>query len=784
MLRKFRVEAKDVGALKQSNEALKAEIEMLRAKALEETEHRNKIAEQKAKEKESELLSRAEAAKKEEVEKMAAKLAQALEKIEEERRSHEAALLEAQRSKSRDAANSSIFSPISDSYESLEHELAQLRSELEMERALRAQAEDQMQEALRLLSEERRERLRLEASNHPTPVKAVSDSSPSSEVAAGSTWQDAGITSPVVTSHSTTTSLTSIFSSIDQPSDVEASVPLLKAEKEKSARLEEEVVRLRRISLDLTTQVDTLRRNLISATASSSSTSTSSSISATTVSSSLSTTNAAATNVALVSNAERRKDEKPERVRNRRYSVATSTFNRPPIPARMSPTVVPDPSKPIVPGFRIKTPNKDQFGTSYSMAEDLEEEEVETPVKDTVTGGSSNGGEEKDENNGHSEATLVHTPSTLNREHDEAVTKFTHNLEIFRFKLHQGVMIHLWQNSDIDSKAETRLRLSPNNLQILFEDCKAKRRSMFSMTSLLENLRKLEIAPIRVVDIFECLPGGDVRLLNLSLPADIAKAEQTLLTLVTKSEGSTPRSLVMQLKDKEERNFILSGIRMMQNSMSGLPAPTISMPLATSSNTSRLTAREAVPSSNTSHKTVRRMSMRDAVIEETKNSSTSSASTRASLSSSHDAMRQQQAMSAANLRGEMGTSGQQQQHQLRGQLQDERQSYERLRTQTLLLTNELQERDDEIASLKKREQVYEQTLKAKEKMYDQDVHVRMQLGKRLESVLLDKEELSETIESLTEQLRQQSLQLSQLQASLPPPPNITTSTTPSKTNDE
>jgi chromosome segregation ATPase len=152
-------------------------------------------------------------------------------------------------------------------------------------------------------------------------------------------------------------------------------------------------------------------------------------------------------------------------------------------------------------------------------------------------------------------------------------------------------------------------------------------------------------------------------------------------------------------------------------------------------------------------------------------------------------MRQQQAMSAANLRGETGISGQQQQHQLRGQLQDEKQSYERLRTQTLLLTNELQERDDEIATLKKREQVYEQTLKAKEKMYDQDVHVRMQLGKRLESVLLDKEELSETIESLTEQLRQQAQQLLQLQAaaSIPPPPpssssSTDTSTTPNKTN--
>jgi pyruvate/2-oxoglutarate dehydrogenase complex dihydrolipoamide acyltransferase (E2) component len=75
-------------------------------------------------------------------------------------------------------------------------------------------------------------------------------------------------------------------------------------------------------------------------------------------------------------------------------------------------------------------------------------------------------------------------------------------------------------------------------------------------------------------------------------------------------------------------------------------------------------------------------------------------------------------------------------------------SYERVLSKNLTLTNELNDRDTEIIALKKREAVYEQTLKAKEKMYEQDANVRMQLGRRLEQILLDKEEAKDEIDDL------------------------------------
>lgn len=64
------------------------------------------------------------------------------------------------------------------------------------------------------------------------------------------------------------------------------------------------------------------------------------------------------------------------------------------------------------------------------------------------------------------------------------------------------------------------------------------------------------------------------------------------------------------------------------------------------------------------------------------------------------------------------------------------------------MTNDLNEREDQIIVLKKREAALEENLKMKEKMYAQDAQVRLQLGKRLEQVLMDKEEIKDELDSL------------------------------------
>ena len=58
----------------------------------------------------------------------------------------------------------------------------------------------------------------------------------------------------------------------------------------------------------------------------------------------------------------------------------------------------------------------------------------------------------------------------------------------------------------------------------------------------------------------------------------------------------------------------------------------------------------------------------------------------------------------------------------------------------------MNEKDDSIAKLMKRQLFLETMLAANEKLHEQDAIVRLQLGKRLEQVLLDKEEAYEELD--------------------------------------
>lgn len=68
--------------------------------------------------------------------------------------------------------------------------------------------------------------------------------------------------------------------------------------------------------------------------------------------------------------------------------------------------------------------------------------------------------------------------------------------------------------------------------------------------------------------------------------------------------------------------------------------------------------------------------------------------------------------------------------------------------QIISLTNDLLEREEQIVMFKKREAEFTKAIIEKDKMYEQDAMVRMQLGKRLEQVLMDKEDAVEQMDLL------------------------------------
>ena len=97
---------------------------------------------------------------------------------------------------------------------------------------------------------------------------------------------------------------------------------------------------------------------------------------------------------------------------------------------------------------------------------------------------------------------------------------------------------------------------------------------------------------------------------------------------------------------------------------------------------------------------------------------------------------------------ESSSSSSQSVTEVKRQLLVERSNYEKLMVQMLVLTNDLNEREDQIIAMKKREEAYIEQLASKDRMYEQDAMVRMQLGKRLEQVLMDKEEVKDELDSL------------------------------------
>lgn len=82
------------------------------------------------------------------------------------------------------------------------------------------------------------------------------------------------------------------------------------------------------------------------------------------------------------------------------------------------------------------------------------------------------------------------------------------------------------------------------------------------------------------------------------------------------------------------------------------------------------------------------------------------------------------------------------------QLKEEKEATMKAKIQLMTMNGELVERDEQLAALKKSQADYEAQLREKDNLMKQDTMVRLQLGKRLEQVLMDKEDAFEQLEQL------------------------------------
>jgi hypothetical protein len=245
------------------------------------------------------------------------------------------------------------------------------------------------------------------------------------------------------------------------------------------------------------------------------------------------------------------------------------------------------------------------------------------------------------------------------------LAKFGRNLDAFKIKFSQGIRCVVWER-DVVSKQDMMLKLvSVDNTQRLYFENISKSRFTFSFSTVKD------VAPVTLSDIMECISGGEISDINRS---DV----DSCLTIITKAPAdlTTPsRILALKFMSKDEKNSIQTGLR------------TLMSDVYVSSNASTDVSRDmreemkdeatalATPDASKPVKrvTTRRASVRDTVLDEMRTPPTT-------------------VPIAAAVPDPVGVPA----SDVTKQLLVERANYEKLMMQMLMLTNDLNDKEDHI----------------------------------------------------------------------------------------
>ena len=619
-------EAKDIGTLKQSNEALKAEIEALRAKAAEESK---RLSEK--------LLADAET-----------------------------------KAKEIEAMNKAI----------LTDELAAIKEELNNERRLRKIAEEKLSSVESKLFATESELLDMKSIAVNAATTAVHTTTVESQASISPVRR---MSKDMRTSDSKTSVAVAVPTVSASNSDLEIA---LKNEILVRQKLEEEVARLRHISMDLTAQLDS--------------------------------------NKPTTANRFLRRGS----AANALSSTLLDTKNNKFLVNKLNKLDHPKLTKATVDSSDA-SPESWSNAWDSSQKSPLANEEEKVTIVDTMSSAPAISTPETSINPLNN-ATRQRKMEALMGQNKSGVTvggvdkkqllaKFGRSLEAFKIKFSQGIRCVIWER-DVVSKQDMVLKLASidNCQQLVFENL-SKSRFSFSFSTVKD------VAPVKLSDIMECISGGEI--------SDISRNDmESCLTIITKAPAdlSAPsRILAVKFMSKDEKNSIQTGLRTLMSdvyvSNSASTDASRDMRDEMKEEADPMTTHDGAASKPVKRVPTRRASVRDTVL---------------------DGMRSPPTIPAATIPDAVGALA----SDVTKQLLVERANYEKLMMQMLMLTNDLNDREDLIIQYKARENELKQTIATKDRMYEQDAMVRMQLGKRLEQVFIDKEEALEQIRLLQEQL--------------------------------
>ncbi len=569
-------EAKDIGTLKQSNEALKAEIEALRAKAAEESK---RLSEK--------LLADAEA-----------------------------------KAKEVEAANKAI----------LTDELAAIKEELNNERRLRKIAEEKLSSAESKLLATESELLDMKsvAANaapiaaHTATVEIQTSATPVRRMSKDVRTSDAKTPAPTVMSA--------------VPANNSELEIALKNEILVRQKLEEEVARLRHISMDLTAQLDsnkpmTTSRSIRRGSAGSGLASTL-----------LDTKN----NKFLVNKLNKLDHPKLTKAAADNADASPESWSNAWDSSQKSP-VVKEEEKVTVDDTTSAAPASSTPETNINPLNNATRQRKMEALMGQNKAGTNVGGVDK----------------------KQLLVKFGRSLEAFKIKFSQGIRCVIWER-DVVSKQDMMLKLvSIDNSQQLYFENLSKSRFSFSFSTVKD------VAPVNLGDIMECISGGEI--------SDISRNDvDSCLTIITKAPAdlSAPsRILAIKFMSKEEKNSIQTGLRTLMSDVyvNNGASTTVSRDMRDEmkEEVDPMTTPDVAANKPVKRVPTRRASVRDTVLDE---------------------MRSPPTIPVATIPDAVGAPA----ADVTKQLLVERANYEKLMMQMLMLTNDLNDREDLIIQYKVR----------------------------------------------------------------------------------
>jgi myosin heavy subunit len=567
----LRKAAKDIGKLQQSNEALKAEIEALRAKAAEESKKlaEKLVADLEAKAKEAEATNKAI---------LTDELAALKEELSNERKLRQIA------EEKLVCAESKLIST--------ENELLSMKNSVQVPTAAAAPA-DTRSDMQATVSPVRRMSKDVRSADPKTPITAATASSPAGNI------------------------------------DLEIA---LKNEILARQKLEEEVARLRHISMDLTAQLDSCKP-----------TTTASRLRRGSAASGLSSTLLDTKNNKFLVNKLNKLDHpKLTKAGTESAEASPESWSNAWDSSQKSPVakeeVVVSTDDTASPAPVVSTPETNVNPLNNATRQ----RKMEALMGQSKPGTASAGVDKK-----------------------ALLAKFGRNLDAFKIKFSQGIRCVVWER-DVVSKQDMMLKLvSVDNTQRLYFENISKSRFTFSFSTVKD------VAPVTLSDIMECISGGEISDINRS---DV----DSCLTIITKAPAdlTTPsRILALKFMSKDEKNSIQTGLR------------TLMSDVYVSSNASTDVSRDmreemkdeatalATPDASKPVKrvTTRRASVRDTVLDEMRTPPTT-------------------VPIAAAVPDPVGVPA----SDVTKQLLVERANYEKLMMQMLMLTNDLNDKEDHI----------------------------------------------------------------------------------------